>query len=75
VWRGFSAFVARCKFAFKRAAGPEHARELGPQGIHVAHPIIDRAIDPLLSANTFPERYALIRTDGILSIPSILPEQ
>ena len=41
--KGFSAF-AGAKFAL-RALAQSMARELGPQGIHVAHPIIDGAID------------------------------
>src|SRR5690606_28666547 len=40
---GFSAF-AGAKFAL-RALAQSMARELGPRGIHVAHPIIDGAID------------------------------
>ena len=40
---GFSAF-AGAKFAL-RALAQSMARELGPQGIHVAHSIIDGAID------------------------------
>ena len=40
---GFSAF-ASAKFAL-RAISQSMARELGPQGIHVAHFIIDGAID------------------------------
>ncbi len=41
--KGFSAF-ASAKFAL-RALAQSMARELGPKGIHVAHPIIDGAID------------------------------
>eukprot|EP01035_Chromulina_nebulosa_P034104 gene34104-45726_t len=41
--KGFSAF-AGAKFAL-RALAQSMARELGPQGIHVAHAIIDGAID------------------------------
>src|SRR5690554_6986504 len=42
---GFSAF-AGAKFAL-RALAQSMARELGPRGIHVAHPIIDGAIDKI----------------------------
>ena len=41
------------------------ARELGPKGIHVAHPIIDAAIDTAFIRDNFPERYALKDQDGI----------
>lgn len=61
---GFSAF-AGAKFAL-RALAQSMARELGPQGIHVAHTIIDGAIDTAWIAENFPERYALKDRDGIL---------
>ena len=48
----------------------EQARELGPRGIHVAHSIIDGAIDTEFIRTTFPERYALKDQVGILRIPS-----
>ena len=63
--KGFSAF-AGAKFAL-RALAQSMARELGPQGIHVAHPIIDGAIDTAWIAENFPQRYALKDQDGILS--------
>ncbi|MBO6905839.1 MAG: SDR family oxidoreductase [Parvibaculum sp.] len=62
--RGFAAF-AGAKFAL-RALAQSMARELGPQGIHVAHPIIDGAIDTAFIRDTFPERYKLTDEDGIL---------
>lgn len=62
--KGFSAF-AGAKFAL-RALAQSMARELGPQGIHVAHPIIDGAIDTAWIAENFPQRYALKGQDGIL---------
>jgi NAD(P)-dependent dehydrogenase (short-subunit alcohol dehydrogenase family) len=61
----FSAF-AGAKFAL-RALAQSMARELGPNGIHVAHSIIDGAIDTAFIRDTFPERYALIAQDGILN--------
>jgi len=61
---GFSAF-AGAKFAL-RALAQSLARELGPKGIHVAHPIIDGAIDTAFIRDTFPERYKLKEQDGIL---------
>jgi len=62
---GFSAF-AGAKFAL-RALAQSMARELGPKGIHVAHPIIDGAIDTAFIRDTFPERYRLKEQDGILN--------
>jgi NAD(P)-dependent dehydrogenase (short-subunit alcohol dehydrogenase family) len=66
---GFAAF-AGAKHAL-RALAQSMARELGPQGIHVAHTIIDGAIDTQFIAETFPERYALKASDGILNPDSI----
>jgi NAD(P)-dependent dehydrogenase (short-subunit alcohol dehydrogenase family) len=62
---GFSAF-AGAKFAL-RALAQSMARELGPQGVHVAHAIIDGAIDTEWIAKNFPQRYALKDQDGILN--------
>ncbi len=62
---GFSAF-AGAKFAL-RALAQSMARELGPQGIHVAHSIIDGAIDTEWIAKNFPQRHALKDQDGILN--------
>jgi len=62
---GFSAF-AGAKHAL-RALAQSLARELGPKGIHVAHPIIDGAIDTAWIAENFPERYATKADDGILN--------
>ena len=39
----------------------------GPRGIHVAHAIIDGAIDTAFIRDNFPERYALKDQDGILN--------
>ena len=66
---GFCAF-AGAKHAL-RALAQSMARELGPQGIHVAHIIIDGAIDTRFIAENFPERYALKTQDGILSPDAI----
>jgi len=62
---GFSAF-AGAKHAL-RALAQSMARELGPQGIHVAHTIIDGAIDTAFIRDTFPAVYAKKAEDGILS--------
>ena len=61
---GFSAF-AGAKHAL-RALAQSMARELGPQGIHVAHPIIDGAIDTDFIRTTFPDLYARREEGGIL---------
>jgi NAD(P)-dependent dehydrogenase (short-subunit alcohol dehydrogenase family) len=62
---GFGAF-AGAKHAL-RALAQSMARELGPRGIHVAHSIIDGAIDTAFIRDNFPERYALKAQDGILN--------
>jgi NAD(P)-dependent dehydrogenase (short-subunit alcohol dehydrogenase family) len=62
---GFSAFAA-AKFGL-RALAQSMARELGPAGIHVAHIVIDGAIDTAWIAENFPERHALKSRDGILN--------
>ena len=63
--KGFSAF-AGAKFAL-RALAQSMARELGPEGIHVVHPIIDGAIDTAFIRDTFPAMYAKKDQDGILN--------
>jgi len=63
--KGFAAFAA-AKHGL-RAVSQSMARELGPQGIHVAHTIIDGAIDTAWIAENFPARYALKDQDGILN--------
>lgn len=62
---GFSAF-AGAKHAL-RALAQSLARELGPQGIHVAHVVIDGGIDTRFIAERYPQRYALKDRDGILN--------
>ena len=61
---GFAAF-AGAKHAL-RALAQSLARELGAQGIHVAHVVVDGAIDTAFIAENFPERYALKDRAGIL---------
>ena len=60
----FAAF-AGAKMAL-RALAQSMARELGPRGIHVAHSIIDGAIDTEFIRDNFPDRYALKAVGGIL---------
>ncbi|HCV39525.1 MAG TPA: glucose 1-dehydrogenase [Pseudomonas sp.] len=61
---GFAAF-AGAKHGL-RALAQSMARELGPRNIHVAHVVVDGAIDTAFIHDTFPERYALKDQDGIL---------
>lgn len=61
----FAAF-AGAKAAL-RALAQSMARELGPRGIHVAHVVIDGAIDTEFIRENFPERYSLKDRDGILN--------
>jgi NAD(P)-dependent dehydrogenase (short-subunit alcohol dehydrogenase family) len=62
---GFAAF-AGAKHAL-RALAQSMARELWPKGIHVAHPIIDGAIDTEWIRENFPQRYALKDREGIVN--------
>lgn len=66
---GFAAF-AGAKHAL-RALAQSMARELGPKGVHVAHAVIDGAIDTAWIARNFPERHALKEQDGILDPDAI----
>ena len=61
----FAAF-AGAKHAL-RALAQSMARELGPRGIHVAHVVVDAAIDTDFIKTNFPERYALKDQDGIVN--------
>jgi short-subunit dehydrogenase len=65
--RGSSHFAAfaGAKHAL-RALAQSMARELGARGIHVAHVVIDGAIDTAFIRENFPERYALKEQDGIV---------
>lgn len=62
---GFAAF-AGAKHGL-RALAQSMARELAPRGIHVAHLVIDGAIDTPWIREHFPQRYALRERDGILN--------
>jgi NAD(P)-dependent dehydrogenase (short-subunit alcohol dehydrogenase family) len=66
---GFCAFSG-AKHAL-RSLAQSMARELGPQGLHVAHVIVDGAIDTQFIAENFPQRYALKDQDGILNPDAI----
>lgn len=62
---GFAAFSG-AKAAL-RSLAQSMARELWPRGIHVAHVVIDGAIDTEWIRTNFPERHALKDRDGILN--------
>lgn len=64
---GFAAFAGG-KHAL-RALAQSMARELGPEGIHVAEVIIDGLIDNPTTRELFPEAYTSRLPDGI-----VLPE-
>jgi NAD(P)-dependent dehydrogenase (short-subunit alcohol dehydrogenase family) len=66
---GFAAFSG-AKHAL-RALAQSMARELGPQGIHVAQIIVDGAIDTDFIRENFPERYALKDREGIVDPEAI----
>jgi short-subunit dehydrogenase len=61
----FAAF-AGAKHAL-RALAQSMARELGPRHVHVAHVVVDGAIDTAFIRDNFPERYATKAQDGILN--------
>src|SRR5699024_861770 len=62
---GFAAF-ASAKHGL-RALAQSMARELGPQNIHVAHVVIDGAIDSAFIRDNWPSRYATKEQGGILN--------
>jgi NAD(P)-dependent dehydrogenase (short-subunit alcohol dehydrogenase family) len=66
---GFAHFAAAK--AGLRAVAQSMAREYGPQGIHVAHVVIDGAIDGERIHNRFPQLAAERGPDGLLGIDAI----
>jgi NAD(P)-dependent dehydrogenase (short-subunit alcohol dehydrogenase family) len=66
---GFAAF-AGAKHGL-RALAQSMARELGPEGIHVAHIVVDGGINTPWIRENFPERAALLPNDGILDPDAI----
>ena len=62
---GFAAFSG-AKHGV-RALAQSMARELGPRNIHVAHVVIDGAIDTDFIRENVPAKYALKSADGILN--------
>ena len=61
---GFAAF-AGAKHAL-RALAQSMARELGPHGVHVAHVVVDGAIDTAFIRDNLPDVYAKKADAGIL---------
>ncbi|MDP3748698.1 MAG: SDR family NAD(P)-dependent oxidoreductase [Phenylobacterium sp.] len=62
--QGFSAFSA-AKQAL-RAVAQTAAKELGPQGIHVAHIVVDGSIDGVFARTNIPDREERLERDAIL---------
>ena len=65
----FAAFAAAKNGL--RAVAQSMARELGPQGIHVAHVVIDGMIDTQVARQRYPERAAALDEEGMLSPDAI----
>jgi NAD(P)-dependent dehydrogenase (short-subunit alcohol dehydrogenase family) len=68
---GFAAF-ASAKHGL-RALAQSMARELGPKNIHVAHVVVDAAVDTQWINDNFPEAAALKLKDGLVD-PSDLAD-
>ena len=70
--RGGSRFAAfaGAKFAL-RALAQSMARELGPQGVHVAHVVIDGPIDMHWIRDNFPDMVKSRPADGLLAPDAI----
>lgn len=62
--QGFSAFSAAKQGL--RAVAQALAKEVGPQGIHVAHVVVDGAIDGVFARTNIPDREARLDRDAIL---------
>ncbi len=66
---GFSAFAGGK--AALRALAQSMAREFGPQGLHIAHVVVDGVIDSERVRTTQPERVAALGPQGLLEPDSI----
>jgi NAD(P)-dependent dehydrogenase (short-subunit alcohol dehydrogenase family) len=66
---GFAQFAA--SKAGLRAIAQSMAREFGPLGLHVAHVIVDGAIDGQLIRERFPQALERLGEDGLLGIDAI----
>lgn len=69
---GFSAFSG-AKHAL-RALAQSMARELGPEGIHVAHVILDGAVDGDFIRGLYPDWEERLADDRLLTPPHIAQE-
>lgn len=69
---GFSAF-AGAKHAL-RALAQSMARELGPQGLHVAHVVIDGAVDGAFIRGLYPDWKERLAEDALLTPDHIAAE-
>ncbi len=65
----FPAFAAS-KFGL-RAMAQSMAREIGPEGIHVAHVVVDGVIDTPVICERFADVIAALPEDGALSPEAI----
>ncbi|HET9160395.1 MAG TPA: SDR family oxidoreductase [Caulobacteraceae bacterium] len=68
---GFAAFASAK--AGLRAVAQSMARELGPEGIHVAHVLVDGAIDGLFTRENRQDVEGLLARDEILKPADIAP--
>lgn len=66
---GFSAFAGGK--AALRALAQSMAREFGPQGLHIAHVVVDGVIDSARVRKEQPERVAALGHQGLLEPDSI----
>ena len=64
------AAAAAAKFGL-RALAQAMAREFGPQGLHIAHVILDGGIDGERLNTRYPQRRAEIGPNGLLNIDAI----
>ncbi len=69
---GFSAFAGG-KHAL-RALSQSMARELGPEGIHVAHVVVDGGIDTVFTRERLGEAYAEAKSAGSILDPDQIAE-
>lgn len=69
---GYAAFAGG-KHAL-RALAQSMARELGPEGIHVAHIVVDGAIDTDYTRQRAPERYEAKKAAGAILDPDSIAE-
>ena len=65
----FAAFAAAK--AGLRSLSQSLAREFGPQGVHVAHVVIDGGIDGERLRSNAPQRVAQVGDDGLLQLDAI----